>query len=158
MEEKKVILMDTREQEGKHNNVLEYFEKNNYKVVRSKLFVGDYTYLSDMRICVDTKKDIQEIVGNVTSQHDRFIREIQRANENGIKLVFLIQDEYIGKLEELNRWYNPRLKVSPRATKGTTLYKILYRIEKEYGTKFYMTTRAKCGENIIKILNGEMES
>ena len=149
-------MMDTREQEGKHQNVLDWFNNNGFKVVRSKLFVGDYTYLDNQTICVDTKKDIQEIVGNVTSQHERFVRELQRANENGIRLVFLIQDDYITKLEELNRWYNPRLRVSPKATRGTTLFKILYKMEKEYNTKFYLTTRAKCGESIIKILDGEM--
>lgn len=149
-------MMDTREQEGKHQNVLNWFNENGFKVIRSKLFVGDYTYLDNQTICVDTKKDIQEIVGNVTKDHERFVREIQRANENGIRLVFLIQDDYITKLEELNRWYNPRLRVSPKATRGTTLFKILYRMEKEYNTKFYMTTRSKCGESIIKILNEEM--
>lgn len=105
-----------------------------------------------MSFCIDTKKDIQELVGNVCQQHKRFVSEIERANENGIKLVFLIQDDYITKLEELNRWSNPRRFVSPKATSGTTLFKILYGIEKKYNTKFYFTTREKCGETIIKLL------
>lgn len=156
MEDKKILIWDSRQQVGKHEHILTWFEANGYKVVRSKMFTGDVSWLQDQTLCIDTKKDIQEIVGNVTKDHERFVREIQRANENGIRLVFLIQDDYITKLEELNRWYNPRLRVSPKATRGTTLFKILYRMEKEYNTKFYMTTRAKCGETIIKILNKEM--
>lgn len=109
-----------------------------------------------MSVIVDRKASINEICGNVTREHKRFTNELKLAQENGCKLVILIEDEYISKLEELNRWYNPMLNKYPKATRGTTLFKILYRIEKEYNTKFYMTTRSKCGENIIKILNGEM--
>lgn len=152
----KIIQMDSREQEGKHENVLNWFNENDYKVVRSKLFVGDYTYLDNQSICVDTKKDIQEICGNVTQQHKRFIEEIQRANDNNIQLYFLIQDEKIKELKEVNTWWNPRLRYNKKATKGTTLFKILYKIEKEYNTKFYFTTKERCGETIIKILNKEM--
>lgn len=127
----KIIVQDTREQTNKHDFVLDYFNENNYKVVRSKLFVGDYTYLDNQTICVDTKKDVQELVGNCTTQHERFINEIQRANDNGIKLYFVIcNDENINILSDVNRWYNKRLRYNPKATKGTTLFKILYSIEK----------------------------
>lgn len=154
--ENKIIVQDTREQENKHSYLLDWFSNNNYKVVRTKLFVGDYTFLNNQSICVDTKKDLQEIVGNVTKDHERFVNEIIRAEENGIKLYFLIvTDGTIKELEDVNRWFNPRIKHSPKATKGTTLFKILYKIEKKYNTKFYFTTRSKCGEDLINILEGK---
>lgn len=52
----KTIVMDTREQKGKHDHVTKRFEELGYKIVRSKLLCGDYTYLQNMSICVDTKK------------------------------------------------------------------------------------------------------
>lgn len=150
----KIIVQDTREQSSKHDFVLDYFNKNNYKVVRSKLFVGDYAWLDDMSICVDTKKDLQEVVGNVTKQHQRFVDELKRASENGIKLYILVCEDGINELADVNRWYNKRLRYNPKATKGTTLFKILYKIEKEYGTKFIFTTKEQCGADIIRILDG----
>lgn len=154
----KIIVQDTREQTNKHDFVLNYFNENDYKVIRTKLFVGDYTYLDNQTICVDTKKDIQELVGNVTKDHERFVNEIQRANDNGIKLYFVIcNDENIDILSDVNRWYNKRLRYNPKATKGTTLFKILYSIEKKYNVKFFFTTKENCGETIINILDGKLK-
>lgn len=146
----KVIMMDTREQAGKHEHVIKWFNDNEYKIVRSKLFCGDYTFLNNQTICIDTKKDILEICQNVCQSHERFIREIQRANENGIKLYFLIQDEKITKLEELPKWYNPRKRFSPKATSGKQLYGILKTIQERYNTKFYFCTNEECGKKIIE--------
>lgn len=154
----KIIFQDTREQTNKHDFVLNYFNENDYKVIRTKLFVGDYTYLDNQTICVDTKKDIQELVGNVTKDHERFVNEIQRANDNGIKLYFVVcNDENIDILSDVNRWYNKRLRYNPKATKGTTLFKILYSIEKKYNVKFFFTTKENCGETIIKLLDGKLK-
>lgn len=152
----KIIIQDTREQANKHDYVLDWFEKNNYKVVRSKLFVGDYTFLDKQSICVDTKKDLLEVIGNVTKQHKRFVDELKRASENGIKLYILVCEDEISELADVNRWYNPRLKYNPKSMRGTTLFKILFKIEKEYNTKFYFTSKEKCGEMIIKLLEKEI--
>lgn len=152
----KILIQDTRERAKKHEHVLKWFEDNDYKVVRSKLFCGDYSYLNDQSICIDTKKNLLEICQNVVQDHDRFVRELQRANENGIKLYFLVEEANINELADVNKWWNPRLRYSKGATKGTTLFKILYSIEQKYNTKFYFTPKSKTGEIIIKILNGEM--
>lgn len=152
----KNLIWDTRQQAGKHEHILQWFEENGYSVLNSKLPFGDVCYVNDLSRIIDTKKDLQEVIGNVTAQHERFIREIELANENGIKLYFLIQDENISELRQVNQWWNPRLKYNKKATKGTTLFKILYSIEKKYNTKFFFCTREKCGETIIKILDGEI--
>lgn len=148
----KIIIQDTREQAKKHEHVLKWFEENDYKVVRSKLFCGDYSYLNNQSICVDTKKNMLEICQNVVQDHERFVKEIQRANENGIKLYFLIEEPNIKELADVNKWWNPRLRFSNGATKGTTLFKILYAIEKKYNTKFYFCGKEETGEKIIEIL------
>ena len=77
---------------------------------------------------VDTKKDIQELVGDICGkQHARFRDECILAQNNGIKLYVLVQnagglipgtkDIYnrtIRSLDELYRWKNPRLFVMKR--------------------------------------------
>lgn len=152
----KILVWDTRQQSGKHDHILSWFEKHNYKIVRNKLFCGDVTYLQNMSVCIDTKKDILEVVGNVTQQHLRFTNEIDRAVENGIRLVFLIQDENVTCLDDLDHWINPRRRYSEKAVKGYMLKKILKTIEERHQTKFYFCKKDECAETIIKILDGEM--
>lgn len=152
----KIIQIDSREHKGKNDHVLEWFEINNYKTIRSKLFVGDYTYLQKQDIVVDRKANILEVVGNVTQQHLRFTNEIDRAVENGIRLVFLIQDENVTCLDDLDHWINPRRRYSEKAVKGYMLKKILKTIEERHQTKFYFCKKDECAETIIKILDGEM--
>ena len=72
-------------------------------------------------VTVDTKKDIQELVGNVCGkQHARFRDECILAQNNGIKLYVLVQNDgglingtkdiynpTIRTLEDLHKWKNP---------------------------------------------------
>ena len=142
-----IILEDTRNQVGKHDLKAEYFEKNGIEVRRTKLYVGDYTLPTNQSICVDTKKDIQELIGDICGkQHDRFRAELVRAQESGIKLIILIEDDGgycdykktiynkpVTSLNDLFSWKNPRLfiwrngkQLYPTATKGAVLAKEKY--------------------------------
>lgn len=150
--DKPILVWDSRQKKGKHEKTLQWFEENGYKVVSSKLFTGDVTFLNNQSICIDTKKNMLEICQNVVQDHERFVREIQRANENGIKLYFLIEEPNIKELADVNRWFNPRTRYSKGATKGTTLFKILCAIEKKYNTKFYFCDKTETGKRIIEIL------
>ena len=86
------IIEDTRQQAKKHELKNQYFADNQIKVIRSKLPVGDYANIKNLSIIVDTKKDIQEIIGNVTKGHKRFIAECDLASESDIKLIILIEN------------------------------------------------------------------
>lgn len=82
-------------------------------------------FLGTYNVTVDTKKDIQELVGDICGkQHARFRDECILAQNNGIKLYVLTQnaggliggtkDIYnptIKSLEDLHSWKNPRLFV-----------------------------------------------
>ena len=146
------ILEDTRQQAQKHAAKHRYFESAGIKVVRSKLPVGDYALLTNMSVVVDTKKDIQEIIGNVTKDHARFCRECDFAADNGIKLIVLIEDEKVTCINDLFGWYNWRLKKSPKATTGKTLAKILMSLESRHGVKFEFCRKSDAGRRIIEIL------
>ena len=150
------IIEDTRQQAGKHNFKQTYFESHGIKVVRSKLPVGDYANIKDLSVIVDTKKDIQEIISNVTKQHARFVAECDLAKESDIKLIILIENEdNIEKIEDLYTWYNKRLRFSPKATTGRTLAKILHGIQLRHGVQFEFCHPLEAGARIVELLPKE---
>lgn len=153
-----ILIEDTRQVVGKHKLKNEYFEKMGIEVVRSKLLFGDYQNPQNPNIAIDTKKDIQELIIDVTKDHERFRRELQLAKKCGAKLIILIEDEKVTCINDLYSWYNWRLKKSPKATKGSTLAKMLYTIEHnetDYNCQFIFTKKAECGAKIIELLKGE---
>ena len=150
------IIEDTRQQAGKHNFKQTYFESHGIKIVRSKLPVGDYANIKDLSVIVDTKKDIQEIISNVTKQHARFVAECDLAKESDIKLIILIENEdNIEKIEDLYTWYNKRLRFSPKATTGRTLAKILHGIQLRHGVQFEFCHPLEAGARIVELLPKE---
>lgn len=151
-----VIQVDTREQ--KYEHVTKYLDKQKIKWVRSKCVVGDYINLENPMIVVDRKKDLQEVAGNVTSQHERFIRELTLAKDLGYKLIVLVEEPNIKKLEEVPSWYNWRRKRNPKAINGKTLYKIMKTIGEKYDVEWRFTTKENCGKNIVKLLKGGKNS
>ena len=148
-----VIQIDSREQ--KYEHVTKYFDSQGIKYVRSKCVVGDYVNLENPMVVVDRKKDLQEVCGNVTQQHDRFVRELELAKELGYRMIVLVEDPSITELTNVCSWYNWRRKKNPRALNGKTLYKIMKTMADKYGFEWQFTTKQKCGETIIKILSEE---
>ena len=52
-----ILLCDTRQQEGKHNNIEIYCKRHGIEMVRQKLDVGVYMF-PDGRVSVDTKQNL----------------------------------------------------------------------------------------------------
>lgn len=168
-----LILVDSRQQEGKHNLKEKWFAEHGIETRRTKLYVGDYTLPTDQSICIDTKKNIQELVGDICGkQHERFRNECIRAQEAGIKLIILVENRgghikdniiqpTIHSLEELHRWKNPRLFIFfggkqkyPSATRGVTLQRACMTMRAKYGVEFMFTTPEKSAEKIVELLKG----
>lgn len=168
-----IILEDTRQQDSKHNKKREWFEANGIEVKRTKLYVGDYTFPKNQSVCVDTKKDIQELIGDICGkQHDRFREELIRAKEADIKLYILVENEriiinehkgiyspYIDSLDNLHRFVNPRLfiwrngkQLYPTATKGITLKKACITMKNKYGVEFIFCKPNQAAEKVIELL------
>lgn len=104
-------------------------------------------------LSIDTKKSLVEVCGNVCSrQHERFKEELKKADG---RMILLIEEPEIETLEDVWWWDNPRLKINPRATKGTALYKSLCTIRDEYRVDIRFCNRKDTGKEIIKILGGE---
>lgn len=161
------IQVDTREQDGKNQNILDYFASKGINTVRSKLFVGDYTLLHKQDVCVDKKKDLMEMASCICGpNHERFRDEIIRAKDNNIKLYILIEDEYIYSIEGVKYYKVPRYKgnqykdgqlVHKRGEKRTqvnfeTLGKAMKTMEEKYGCKFCFAKREEFGKKILQLL------
>jgi len=60
-----ILLEDTRQQEYKHKAKHDYFRSVNVHCNRTALYCGDYTLPANQSVCVDTKKDIAELIGDI---------------------------------------------------------------------------------------------
>ena len=149
-----VIIEDTRNKPEKNKNIREQIEKLGHKVVRSKLYTGDYALATSQKICVDTKQDLQEVCGNLTQQHERFRAECERAKEAGIQLVILVQEPSVKTLIDVCSWYNWRKKKNPRALSGKQLYKIMATMTERYGVAWQFCTRGTVGKTVVELLEG----
>lgn len=192
-----VIIEDKGQHDKKHIAKHFYFESHGIYWERYPLPVGDYILVNDKvfdllvrkqkrsidvkkmdflgtyDVTVDTKKDIQEIIGNVCGkEHARFRDECIVAQNNGIKLYVLIENaDRVQSIDDLVDWDNPRSKLQrwittpsgerrkvlkyPDATKGGTLAKAMRTMQERYGVIFMFTTPEESGKQIISLLSKE---
>ena len=151
----RVIIEDSRQKPDKNAYIRQQLEELGYTVVRSKVYCGDYVFADNGKIAVDTKQDLQEVVGNVIQQHERFRAECVRAQEAGIQLIILITEPKVTCLADVFGWWNPRLRYSKKATTGRQLGKILYSMRERYGVQFEFSTAENVGKRIVELLGGD---
>ena len=148
-----VIQIDTREHKTELARIQRGLERAGVKTINSKLYVGDYMSLDNAFLVIDRKKDLLELCGNVTQQHERFRTELIKAREIGIRIIILCEHGgNIRSLEDVYFWQNPRLTESPRATTGKALYKSLCTIRDRYGVRFEFCDKRHTAEKIVELL------
>lgn len=148
-----IIIEDTRNQLGKHEKLNIDLEALGAKVVRSKLYVGDYALLNNQSICVDTKKDWLEVVGNICGkQHARFRAECIRAKEAQILLIILVEEE-----TPIEQWKSPLNRLKQPLTKITCniLGKAIQTMSEKYGVKFINCDKTQTAKMIFELLKGD---
>lgn len=164
------IQCDTREHTKELERIQHQFDRLGVDYFNLKLSVGDYMDINNPKISIDRKKDLLELCGNVTQQHDRFRRELIRAQKEGIKLIILCEHgKDIKSLTDVYFWHNPRLdkyewvikdgkpckvRKYPRATTGEHLYKSLCTIRDKYNVDIYFCDKKDTGYMIFKLLGG----
>lgn len=153
------IQIDSREHKFELARIQKQLTRAGCKTIVSKLYVGDYQSLDNPRLVVDRKKDLQELCGNVCQQHERFKNELIRALEAGIQIIILCEHGAdVQSLEDVYFWDNPRLKKSPKATSGESLYRSLCTIRDRYNVIFEFCTKRETGKRIMELLsNGKEE-
>ena len=161
------IIIDSREKQKAIAKIIAEFDRQGIKHISSKLWVGDYMSLDNPKVIVDRKQNLSEICSNVCQDHDRFRRELTRAQEAGIKIIILIEHgKDITCLEDIIFWENPRgivrkkvngkwQTIKTKATTGETLYKILTTLQEKYGCEFQFCTKEETGERILEILSND---
>jgi ribosome-associated protein len=196
--EKKLLLIEDKGQkEGQHILKNHYFENNEIEVLRAPLPVGDYIiaddkvsdvihrkakrnmevkkmdFLGTYSVAVDTKKDMQEIIGNICGKsHPRFRDECILAQNNGIKLYVLIENaDGVKSVEDVFKWRNQRLERYNRIkymqrcgkwlnasipitppTSGKTLAKSMLTMQLKYGVEFVFCRPEEAGKKVIELL------
>lgn len=161
------LIIDSREHKSELKRICAQFDQLGVSYIISKLPVGDYMSLDNARLVIDRKQNLTELCSNVCQDHERFRREINRATENGIHIIFLCEHgEDIETLEDVIFWENPRRKkrvrvdgrwqtIETKATTGETLYKILCTIREKYGVEFLFCRKEETGERIVELLGDE---
>lgn len=147
-----IIVEDTRNQIGKHKQINDDLTKLGFQVVRNKLFVGDYARLDNMTVCIDTKKDWVEVVGNICGkQHARFREECLRAKMAGIKLIILVEEEV-----SIQSWHSPLKRNGEPYCKvsNIVLEKAMKTMTEKYGVEFMHCKKSETAKIILKILGG----
>lgn len=149
-----IILEDTRQKDGEHRIKHTWFADHGIDLMRSKLAFGDYALPPS--IAVDTKKDMDEICGNICSKDNRrFREECIRAQKAGCKLIFLIENKVgISSIDEVHTWINPRIVYSPRCPQGPQLEKAMKTIQSKYGCEFRFCKPEESAAMIQSILQG----
>lgn len=147
------IQIDSREHAHAIDGVKAQFRQAGALYYVSKLYVGDYCSLDNPRLVVDRKQDLIEVCGNVCQQHERFRAEMERAAEAGIRVVFLVEHgRGIREIADVERWTNPRLRKSPKATTGGQLAKTMRTMAERYGVAWAFCEKADTGRRILEIL------
>lgn len=229
-----IILEDTRQQAKKHEIKHKWFSEHGVMVNRTKLYVGDYTLPTDQSICIDTKKDCQELLQDIhvkqmpktevrarleaselteaqvymayhyitdddsdtfverkiddmvkafhlsenarnlmnslyVKRHGSFHRELKRAQNNGIKLIILVENrDRVREVKDLAHWsdkaawkrYNIQMnrfrkglgRRPPEPQSGAVLMKACLTMEQKYGVEFRFCTPEESAERIVQIL------
>lgn len=164
------IQIDSREHKSEAERIKGQFDKLGVEYFTSKLYVGDYMSLDNPRLIIDRKKDLMELCGNVTQQHERFRRELLRAQDAKINMIILCEHgSGITCLEDVLFWKNPRYKeykwvtsngqprrvpIPPnkRAINGDKLFKLLQTIRGRYGVRFVFCNKDETGAKIVELL------
>lgn len=151
------IYEDTGNKLGKHDNIAQYMEENGIKLTRVKLDTGDYC-MAPLAV-VDTKKGLEEVYQDLVTDHDRFHREYVRALEDGIRLVFLIENiDGITCVDDVKNWINPlaaryakgKIKVKPRSSEA--LMRQMQTVAERYGVRWEFCKPCDTGRRIVDIL------
>ena len=145
-----MFIFDTREQKNVH--IKHWFDEHGLEYREQKLNCGDYM-VEGGTCSVDRKQNLEECAQNLMNRkdHSRFWKEVRRAQEQGIKLIILVEHgENIQSMQDVARW---RSKFSP--VSGRALVDEMFRVQMAYGVEWRFCDKRDTGREIVRILSGE---
>jgi len=145
------IIEDTRQKKDLHTLKNEYWSEHGIGVIRSALPFGDY--ITAPRIAVDTKQNIKEIAANMCGavrEKKRFREECKKAKEAGCILVFLIEEEQYGSIDDL---YGEQIYIhSGVIIPGDQLALAMNTMSGRYGCRFEFCKPEEAGQRVVELL------
>lgn len=191
-----ILLEDQGQKLNKHTVKNNFWRNSGIEVTRVPLPCGDYVianekiidvinrkakrgvalkkmdFLGTYKVCVDTKQDMAELYSDLFADHERFRDECILAQNNGIQLYVLVENEdKITCIEDVFKWNNPRTKrynlIAYMHRQGKwqnvplpkkppvpspQMAKTLMSMEQKYGVKFVFCTPNRAGSTVVKLL------
>ena len=147
-----LIIEDTRQKDGKHQQKHIGFEDLGVDLLRCKLPFGDYAL--PPAVSVDTKENLEEIAGNLcgsSKERARFVRECKAADAAGCQLVIMVETEHDGSLLDLG---DIRIG-SGKVVTGLQLYRAMTAVSGRYGVRFVLVRPEDAAREIMRILHGK---
>jgi ERCC4-type nuclease len=153
------LIIDSREKQKAIKNILKAFDSKGINYETSKLLFGDYMDFSRPQIVVDRKQNIAELAKNCTVDHDRFVRELERAKKAGSRLVILVeQNRYkdrdkwvrVETISDLMLWSSPHTTI-----RGEKVFRILSSWVAKYPIEVRFCDKRNTGKEILRIIYGE---
>lgn len=154
----KYLLIDSREKPKAIERTLQYFRDHGVEYEVTKLLFGDYMDYNQPQIVIDRKQNIAELAKNCTSEHERFRRELERAQKANSRLVVLVeQNRYkdrgewvqVDSIVDLIKWSSPHTMV-----KGEKVYRVLLSWCAKYPLTVEFCDKRSTGRKILEIIYG----
>ena len=145
-----MILIDSREK--KYEHIARYFDLHGIEYRVEKLDVGDYMDSENLTLIIDRKRNLNECAQNLYSPDSgRFWRELRRAHENHVKLVFLVEHGAgIRSIEDVKTWTSPySYKITGRKVSNE-----MFKTHLAYGVDWKFCRKSETGKKILEILGG----
>jgi len=155
----KFLLIDSREKPKAIRSIVKYFDSIGLVHETSKLFIGDYQDFNRPQIIVDRKQNIAELAKNCTADHERFRRELERAQKANTTLVVLVeQNRYKDRdrwihcetVEDLMLWESPHTTI-----RGEKVYRVLRSWMAKYPLRVEFCEKRNTGRRIYEIIYEE---
>ena len=155
----KFLLIDSQEKPKAIRSIVKYFDSIGLVHETSKLFIGDYQDFNRPQIIVDRKQNIAELAKNCTADHERFRRELERAQKANTTLVVLVeQNRYKDRdrwihcetIEDLMLWESPHTTI-----RGEKVYRVLRSWMAKYPLRVEVCDKRNTGRRIYEIIYEE---
>lgn len=150
-----IIQIDSREKARAIGGIIKEFDRQGIQHFESKLYMGDYIdWENNPRYIIDRKQNIREIATNCTTEQRRLEAEMDKLNDLGARMTFLITQNKIGDkkiecLEDLILWQAPKGRGT---VNGETVYRKLRRWLRIYPIDIQFCSKAEAGKRIIELL------
>lgn len=154
----KYLLIDTREKTRAIQNIIKTLDDANIIHESTKLLFGDYRDWNRPDIVIDRKQNIAELAKNCTIEHDRFKREMEKAQKAGATLVILVEQNryksgdkwiHVDDISDLLLWDSPHTTI-----RGEKVFRVLRSWQSKYPIRVEFCDKRSTGKRIIEIIYG----